>query len=438
MLDAEVLASLAGEMQVSMESARMLVDEAGVTAEDLESEPARILWRVLEGRIRERRGFDVGSILRHIDKQPEVRALADDVLFRRELGTLVDRLEEAKVASVRRAVLDGLRAAGVALKDGAPLAQVASLARDVMPLFERVRGRVRETSGDTIAIFDAAAQAWENKQPASVRTGWTEFDTALRLVPQLHAIGAQPGAGKSAMVAGLVRQWTAAHVKVGVLAYEDDALDLQRRMLACDAGLTLGHMQGDVVPEVYQQAATMDAAEKRQHLEKYLLADDAGRGTINDALSSIRQMHSRGCRVVLLDNLTCVRLDTEDDERHHAIEEALLRIREAAIALRMPVIVIGHLKRGQSEADELHKVPKLSDFAGAAAWDRTCRSALGMWREKGTNGGADQTVMKILKQTNGESQVEFNIEMRWSAATVIGITRRDTSAGMQTKAGRYA
>jgi len=414
-LDLAVLRALVGEARVSLDSARLLLDEARATADDVTTPALRDLWAVLEARIRARREIDTASILGNAPKQHAAEWAV--VLTQPALGVLAERLGLVRERAVRARALDGLRRAAVALQAGAPVAEVAALAREVPGLLDGVKGRVRETRGDTMAILDAAANAWTDGKRTSVPTGWHSLDAAWRLVPSLHVIGAHPGVGKSALVAGLVRMWTKAHVKVGVLAYEDDAVDMQRRILACDAGLSLAQLQGDIAVDEREMSAVEDATRRRMDLEQYLLADDAYGGTIADAVASAREMHARGAKVIVLDNMSCVRLDGADD-RHLELEAALLQLRAVATTLKVPVIVVGHLKRGQTDGDELTKRPKLTDFAGAAAWERTCRSALGMWWDN------NEVVMRILKQTNGESGAEFTLETRQSSATVVSVERR--------------
>jgi replicative DNA helicase len=322
-----------------------------------------------------------------------------------------------KESAVRRRALEALRQAAEALKAGTPLAEVATMAGAVPEVLAGAKSRVRETTGDTMRILDAAATAWTEGRRTSLTTGWRDFDEQVRLLPTLHAIGAHPGVGKSAMVAGLVRNWTKSRVKTGVLSYEDDAVDMQRRIFACDADLDLAAMLGDRAPDERGFALAEKAAVERQLLEKYLLTDDAGRGTVSDVLSSCREMVARGCRVLVLDNMSCVRMDAETaEESRFGIEDALLAMRELAVKhLRVPIIVVGHLKRGQSEGDELTKRPKLTDFAGAAAWERTVRSACGLWWEN------NQVRMRVLKQTNGRVGGEFVVNMHSGSACVIGV-----------------
>ena len=418
-LETSVLRALVGEARLSLDSARMLLDETRAAAGDFESQPHAEAFALLEARVRQRRQLDTASLVVSVSSVA-VRQVLAEVLSAPDLGVLPERLALLRDAAIRRRALESLRTAAKALQAGESLATVAERTRDVLPVLDGAKGRVRETRGDTVAIFDAADAAWRelaSGRETALRTGWRDLDEVWRLLPSLHVIGAHPGVGKSAFVAGLVRKWTAAGVRVGVLAYEDDAIDMQRRILACDADISLAHLLGFECISADAHAQVGRAAEERMAREQYLLVDDAPGASIADAIASARELHARGARVILLDNMTCVRLDGEDD-RHLELEDALIRLRAVATTLRVPVIVVGHLKRGQSEGDELTKRPKLTDFAGAAAWERTCRSAIGMWRE------GDDVCARILKQTNAPSGAEFTVTAHRPSACVVGVERR--------------
>lgn len=429
-LDIEALKSLVGLAQNAPEAAIELLNTTGATADDVEKHEVKIFWAAVEERVRRREKIDAPSLAEALRKQipPE---LVFEVCQGAEIGSGYPRLEALRERSARRSVTAALKIL-LAQVELLPLGAIGEEAKRIAGQTEGARGRVRSCVGDTMRILDAAESAWKTGRPVSLPTGWKDFDAELRLIGNLHVIGAHPGAGKSAIVAGLVHNWTSQKIKVGVLAYEDDALDLQKRILACKAGLTLAQISGDVQPHEGMMDSWATAHEARVEAEKYLFADDAKpAGALPQVLSSIRRMHSLGCRVVILDNMSCVRMD-QNDERHLALEEALVRIREAAVELKIPVILIGHLKRSQSDADELQRKPKLSDFAGAAAWERMSRSACGMWLD------GDEIRLKILKQTNGKMGGEFLVKINRESAVVTEITRlHENSQSKQQRSGRY-
>lgn len=397
------------------ETARRVLDETGARADDIADAELRTVWATIEERIRRLVPLDLVTLAASLAEKvhPSRVALVDAYV---PAGCERERLEQLREAASRKRCLEALRAVAVRLKENAPLPTIEAELRALPSLVAGVKPRVRSAVGDTMRIIDAAEMAWKADKPTSLRTGWDDLDAVLRLTPNLHAIGAHPGVGKSALVAGLVHGWTHRGVMTGVLTWEDDAIDMQQRILACEAELELKAIQGDRRINEAEMQRWADAAPVRADAEKFLWVDDAHpRGTVADACASLRAMRAKGCQVGILDNVSCVRMDA-DRERHLELEGALLALRDTALELRMPVIVIGHLKRGQTSADEVMTEPKLSDFAGAASWERFARSCCGMWRiEDGVPG------LVVLKQNAGAVGDRFRVNLRASAATVTGV-----------------
>lgn len=414
-LDTAALTGLFALIQQSPETACRTLDEVGARADDLEADALRPLWSILEEHARGRRQVDVHVVLATLRGRLAPEVLTDVLTGYAVPGTERQRLEALRESAARRRILEGMRGVAARLRAGDSLTAIESDLAALPLLASGIKPRVRTAKGDTLRIIEEAERAWKDKRGPSLRTGWGELDAQLRLTPNLHAIGAHPGVGKSALVAGLVRQWTHAGVTVGVLAYEDDGIDLQRRMLACEAELDLAAVSGDRVIDDAEQSRWADGHRVREDAEKFLMLDDAHpRGTVSDVCASLRAMRAAGASVGILDNLSCVAMDSED-ERHHAIEDALLRLRETALELRMPVIVIGHMKRSVGTGDEVATEPRLTDFAGAAAWERFARSCCGMWR------GSTGPRLVVLKQNQGKVGGRFEVVMRDSAACVVDV-----------------
>lgn len=425
-LDVAAMRALVGEANLSLESARLILDETGARAEDIEAVELRPLWAVLEARVRNRQPIDAVGVREALrsNGSPRLQESLMTVLLEPELGVTRERLGLLRDAGVRRRLVDALREVAQATQRGRPLAEVDSLLRAAPALLHGAGSRVRNARGDALAMLDHLEAAWTGKAVPHLRTGLGELDDVLGgLINNLIVIGARTGVGKSALVAGLVRNWVRAGVKVGVLAYEDDARDMEARIIACEAGVSVKHARGDLLPNEHQRTAIATAIEwwsKREHL---LEVDDARpSGSAADVVASMRTMVARGCRVALLDNMTCVRLDQVNDKRHDLIVEAALRdIRDEAQGLHFPAIVVGHLKRGQTESDESQRPPKLSDFSNATAWENYARVALGMWHTPEGVG------LRVLKQTNGPAGADFDIDFEHAAAVVTGARHRVAS-----------
>lgn len=434
-LDVAAMRALVGEANLSLESARLILDETGARAEDVENVELRPLWAVLESRIRNRQPIDVVGVRHALADRWNLPAVVQ-VLLEPEMGVARERLALLRDGGVRRRLVEALREVAVASKAGRPLAEVDALLRAAPALLQGAGSRVRNARGDALAMLDRLEASWMGQGTPRLFTGLGELDDVLGgLINNLYAVGARTGVGKSAMAAGLVHNWVSGGRKVGLLAYEDDAKDAEARIIALRAGVSVKHARGDLLPNEWQRSQIAEALEWWSKLEHHLEVDDARpSGSIGDVLASMRTMAARGAEVLLLDNMKCVRLDQDSDRRHDLLVEAALRdIRDEAQALHLPVFVVGHLKRGQSEADESHKPPKLSDFSSAQAWEDFSRVVLGMWRD------GEDVALRVLKQTNGEAGQDFTVEMRREAAVVTGTRLRTSSPPPQSsRGGRYA
>jgi replicative DNA helicase len=418
-LDVAALRALVGEASVGLDVAAELLDASGAEAEDLAEVELRPLFAVVADRVRRRVPVDYVEFKAALPQVPaRVHEVAVDVVTEVALGVTAQRLALLREAGVRRRFIEALRAAAVAAQRGAPLGELERLVRDVPGLLQ-ASGRVRSCAGDAVALRDHLQRGWTSKAPR-LMTGFDDLDEVLGgLVNNLIVIGARTAVGKSALVAGLVRNWLSQGVKTGLIAYEDDARDLEARLVACEAGVGLKHARGDLLPNEAQRSSITDGLEWLSRHEHLLETDDARpAGRPSDVIASMRAMRRRGCQVVLLDNLTCTRMDGGDERHDLVVERALSDIRAEAQRLQVPAFVVGHVKRGQGDTDEAQRCPRLSDFRNASAWENYSRIALGMWLD------GDQVALRVLKQTNGPAGDDFTVEFRKEAAVVVGMARR--------------
>lgn len=436
-LDLEAVQALVWTAQLSLEQARQTLDDTQVRPEDLEGDTYRALWAVLDERIRNRQALDVVGIRHALRAEPPERLTAQlTALMQPRGGDALERLRLVKEGAQRRNLVDGLRAIAGQAKAGASVAELAQAVGELPNLLQGGQSRVRNAKGDALAMLDRWQAARMGVGPKALRTGLGDLDDALGgLINNLIVVGARPGVGKSAFVAGLVRNWTCEGHRVGVLCYEDDGQDLQSRIVAHRAGCSIKQVKGLEPCNSLETTSIGEALEWWDGLSSLLELDDhRPSGSPADVLASIRTMASRGCRAVLLDNLTNVRLDGADDRRHDLrVEQVLADIRGEAQRLRIPVIVVGHLRRAQGDGDEQFKPPKLSDFSNSTAWDNYARVALGMWLT------AQGPRLRVLKQTNGPSGADFDVDIAQAAAVVTGtrLFTPPTAPAVEPKRTRY-
>ena len=418
-LDVAALRALAGTAQLSRSEAAEYLESSQVAAEDI-SDALRPVWVAATERIRQRLPLDLVAMRPVLQREsPAAWTLACEVLTSVGVDGLTgERLALVREAGIRRRLLESLRAVSDASKGGAPIHELEQLMKDAAGPLGGTRGRVRNCAGDSLAMANQLQARWSGVSGAVLTTGWSDFDEVVTLVPNLISVGARPGVGKSALAAGWVRNWVTAGVRVGLLAYEDDALELESRIVAARAGVDLRTVSGLARGSPAQLEALQEAFAWWSQHEGLLETDDSGPARIEDAIASIRDMRRRGCAVAILDNLTCVRMDGGDERYDLVLERALVDLRDEAKRLNMPVIVLGHLKRGQGDADESRKPPKASDFRNGSAWENASRVILGMWLD------GDGVALRVLKQTRGRRDDDFTVTFAREAALATGATLR--------------
>jgi hypothetical protein len=418
----EALRALVSTAAFSPDEAAHLLAESRVTADDV-GQDIRPLWVLVADRIRSRLALDWPVLRAALSASPDLIKVAIDVLeSRAPCGTTGEQLAMVRDSGIRTRFVDALRLAAKAAQSGASPAELERLAKDASAI-PQAAGRVRNCKGDSLVLLERLEARWRGTVPAMLSTGFGELDEIVSLPNTLIGIGARAGVGKSAFVAGLVRNWLATGIRVGVLSYEDETIDLEARLISKMSGVPLRIAAGDVDGNPYQRQQIAEALERWSKIEHMLDTDDkVPTGSINDAIESIREMRRRGCAVAVLDNLTCVKMDGRQDRYDLVIESALSRLRGEAQSLQIPIIVIGHLRRAGNGADESCIPPKASDFSNSGAWENYTRLLLGMWRSD-SNGGV---AMRILKQNRGVANVDFDVLLASESAVVTGITRRAT------------
>lgn len=329
---------------------------------------------------------------------------------------LLERLREQ--GKMRRAtnrltsVLDSLRAPGAkstSVREGM-MAALKDMAEDA--------GGVRTSEGLCAEIINDLEAVSQGRKEPIIRTGLEAWDGVLGgLQPNLIAIGAMPGVGKSALLTGIVRNLAEAGVKVGFFSLEDEKRWIANRLFSYFSRVPLQTMLYRPI-EPYQMGAAQDAMSKVYDIMSKVVIDDRQGIECRDVVAMADAMVADGCRVIIVDHLGEIRIKSR--ERHDLeITEVCSDLRGIAKRHGVPVVLACHLKRNGNEDEQ--SVPRLTDFAFSAGIERTCRVGLGLsrvWDDKAKAVTPDLMRVHVLKQTNGVSKGTFDLEIDGRSAVV--------------------
>lgn len=417
-LELEALKAIVGEARVSQRGAVEVLDETGASAGDCESPDARTLWAAVEAAIRAGDTLDAVVMAARCSSVPRA-TVVDVVTAKSHLGVSRQRLTLLREQSLRRQYTEALRAVHRVVTDSAqPLANGVAEAARLLASWSDESSVLRPLDESVMTLVDEMEAVANGTRATTVPTGIESLDAVIGgLQPTLTMVGALPGVGKSALVAGICRNLATAGTTVGLLSLEDERTWLTRRLMAEAASVPVFVLANRPLVKS-QQERVLECASRLHRMLGKVLVDDRPGLTASDVVASARRMVARGAKAIIVDHLGEVRI--ERSERHDLdIADVLRELRSLAKSHRVPVVVLSHLRRreGLTITDE----PRLTDFAFSSGIERMARVALGLYRTEAD----DELKAVVLKQTQGAAGISVTLQLNPHAGVVIDSPAND-------------
>jgi replicative DNA helicase len=413
-IDHAALRALAGTACASVEEAATLLDESGVVPEDV-SQALRPVWGLVAETLRRRQPLDT-VVLREGLKRYGAGAVALglELVGNSELGGLTaERLALVREASLRRQYLAALRSVARVVTDQTqPLANAVTEAAKLLSSWQDETDGLRPLDSGLVPLLDRLDRVQRGEIEPVLETGIEALDAVIGgLPPTLVLVGALPGVGKSALIAGIIRNLAGRGVVTGLVSLEDEREWLIRRLLALEASVPVFVLANRRLGNHQLERINERGADVHKLLSK-VLCDDRSGLTVAEVVASARAMVARGAKAIFVDHLGEIRLARS--ERHDLdIDAALGELRAIAKAHGVPVVVLTHLRRREGLGTDSE--PRLTDFAFSAACERKARVALGLWRSS-TPGELKVTV---LKQTQGQPDLTVTLRIATQSGVVV-------------------
>ncbi len=308
-------------------------------------------------------------------------------------------------ASLRRRGLTALRGVAERLKD--PASDSAVVIAEGAQIWQALTNQtpgLGTSEADILRLGEMLDAAQAGRRELVIETGIASLDAEIGgLQPGvLTLIGALPGVGKSALLATLMRNVAKTGRKVGLFSLEDDRIWLARRLLSIESTVPLFLLA--TKPLTKHQREQVDAAGEAVYatLSKIIIDDRPALSAIDVAATARDMILNHGAKAIFVDHLGEMRLDRS--ERYDLdIADALAAMRDVAKRHNVPVVVASHVKRRPGLG--VDDAPSLTDFANSSAPERMARVALGLSK------AGEKLRVSILKQTNGQSGQEIELEM---------------------------
>lgn len=246
----------------------------------------------------------------------------------------------------------------------------------------------------------------------AVSTGFSSLDSVIfGWQPTLNLIGADPGVGKSAFLAGSIYHMARAGHKVLVFSLEDPPSWVAMRLVSRMSGVPVLRLMYSVLSSSEREVVGKAIEELGKISDRIMVIDGS------DRPMSATRLVFQARQLIGTEKVACVMVDhagelksTERDRHDLEVSSQLAELRGLANETGVPVVVAMHMRRRVTGGP-----PRLSDFANSSGAERKARLALGLSREAGSN----MMSVGILKQTNGPAGGCVDLEMDVPSGTVL-------------------
>lgn len=191
----------------------------------------------------------------------------------------------------------------------------------------------------------------------------------------LIVVGAESGAGKTSVAMDIAQNAASKGRRVHLMALEAHDSEIEQRMLyrvfsnmayqrsekwrhsISFTDWCLGRCSGEGIDQLLDEAKEIVQKQTKTLYTYY-------RGASITAKDVARQLHAirNETDLIILDHLHYI--DSEDANENRALKDAIMTIRNTAIAMERPVIVIAHLRKKDYRKPRL--IPSIDDFHGSS------------------------------------------------------------------------
>lgn len=275
--------------------------------------------------------------------------------------------------------------------------------------------------GDDLDEFftDLTVQNGDDRIP----TPWADLNEKVALRGgQLVVIGGRPGDGKS--LAGLgIAAFASIHHGYGALvaSLEMRRWELMRRLVAAEAKVELGHLEGKSVTEYdWERIRTIE----KQVRAAPLAIESSGNVSIAHLRSRLRHLSKHTpIRVLVVDYLQLLQVTKKAERRDLDIAEFTRELKQIAVDNDVCVIALSQLNRGMTGRAE--KRPQMSDLRESGAIEADADTVILLHRAaEGEEGPlAGEVEMIIPKQRAGASNIVVRLAFQGHYARLFNMRR---------------
>jgi replicative DNA helicase len=349
-----------------------------------------------------------------LGRVPVFAAMIRDAAHRRQVRAAALRAAEAAVdpnVPPEKSALDA--SAALATLGAAGVQNIRTFTDAMLTLIER--------------LDDIRSGRYQHYIPTGI-TIWDELlgGLARGIVTLLPAY---PGVGKGAVAGRILLNLAQMGTQSMLFSLEDPEYWLAKRYLSDASGIPVRTlMEAGRTSERRDEYVRDAAMQSRAWGDRMLIDDRSGLSAEQIAATARQAVVQRGAQVIVIDNASEV--DVSGDERHDLRTASMVRVfRDVAKSLNVPVLLLMHLKKNGNAAKEgAFLRPTTELLKNTTGFSEVARAIVALWRDEHSK---DEIIATILKQTEGERDIDFTMRFNASAGLVdtFGGRKREQDKG---------
>lgn len=290
---------------------------------------------------------------------------------------------------------------------------------------------IRTFNDSMVALIDKMDAIRQGKYHHYIKTRieiWDElFGGLARGIVTL--LPAYPSVGKGAVAGRMLLNLAQTGVKSILFSLEDPEYWLAKRFLADASGIPVRTlMSGDRISDIRENYLG-EAAIASQAWGDNMLIDERSNLSAEQIYATATQaIVQHGAQVVVIDNAS--EIDVAGDDRHDVRSANMVRtIRNIAKDHDVAVLLLMHLKKsGNTTKEGAYLRPTTELLKNSSGFSEVGRAIGALWRDEETR---DEVVCTILKQTEGERDIDFTMRFNAHAGLVAnkGGRKREQDKG---------
>lgn len=329
----------------------------------------------------------------------------------REAATRVAEMAADPTVSPEKAALDG--SSTLAQLGSAGVQKIRTFSDSMETLLDRLHA-IR--SGEYLHYIPTGISIWDELLGGLSRG-------IVTLLP------AYPGVGKGAVAGRILLNLAQCQRKAGLFSLEDPEYWIAKRFLADASGIPVrALMQGDRTSDIRDQYLAEAAMDSKRWGDNLFIDDRSGLSADQIAATARQMVVQLGAEVIVIDNAS--EIDVNGDERHDVRTANMVRVlRDVAKGLNVSVLLLMHLKKnGNASKEGAFLRPTTELLKNTTGFAEVARAIVALWRAEDSK---DEIVATILKQTEGERDIDFTMRFNASAGLVesLGGRKREGDKG---------